>query len=90
MTPTAAPPAGTIPPGVWLVGAQIQFGTYQSTAPAGASCYWAKLRDFRHTVHSFSNASLSSRRVPIGRDDTGFYTNGTCGTWTRIGPAPDE
>jgi len=74
-----------IPPGTWLVGAQIAPGIYQ--ANVGAGCYWERERNFESTVGSIiANdfiADASPRLVEIGADDVGFHNDSDCGTWTR-------
>jgi hypothetical protein len=76
----------SIPPGIWLVGMQIQPGTYQTSS--GANCYWERLRHFQYQgvsgviANSFSGAA-KSQTVTIAGSDAGFSTDGNCGTWTR-------
>jgi hypothetical protein len=76
----------SIPPGVWLVGVQIQPGTYQTSS--AALCYWERLRHFQHQAGSGVIANLfsvapRSQTVTIAASDAGFSTDGNCGTWTR-------
>jgi hypothetical protein len=70
---------------MWLVGDQIQPGTYQATVNAG--CYWELLRNFEGTIRSIiSNDVVSSdgpRLVSINVNDVGFSNDADCGTWTR-------
>ncbi|MCL4814501.1 MAG: carboxypeptidase regulatory-like domain-containing protein [Vicinamibacteraceae bacterium] len=72
-----------IAPGTWLVGAQVSPGTYRVTAQAG--CYWERLRDFTGTLNGIiSNDFVSSggvQYVTVYPGDTGFATDGDCGTW---------
>jgi Carboxypeptidase regulatory-like domain len=76
----------SIPPGIWLVGMQIQPGTYQ-TSPV-ANCYWERLRHFQYQglsgviANGFGGAA-KSQTVTIAGSDAGFSTEGNCGTWTR-------
>lgn len=75
----------SIPPGMWLVGDQLQPGTYQATV--GADCYWERLRNFEGVVRSIiSNdfiAAAGPHLVTISSGDVGFNNDGDCGTWTR-------
>lgn len=75
----------TITPGIWLVGSQLQAGTY--TANVGSGCYWERLSDFKGELSSIiSNNFISTARaevVSISANDTGFHSDGDCGTWTR-------
>ena len=76
----------SIPAGIWLVGMQIQPGTYQTSSDAG--CYWERLRHFQYQgvsgviANSFS-AAARSQTVTIAGSDVGFSNDGKCGTWTR-------
>ena len=76
----------SIPPGIWLVGVQIEPGTYQTSS--GAGCYWERLRHFQYQgasgviANSFS-AAARSQTVTIAAGDAGFSNDGNCGTWTR-------
>jgi hypothetical protein len=76
----------SIPPGVWLVGAQIAPGTYETSSRA--SCYWERLKHFQYQgitgviANSFS-AGSKPQSVTIAATDAGFSTDGNCGTWTR-------
>ncbi len=76
-----------ISPGKWLVGSQITPGTYR--VDAGSGCYWERLRGFSGEVRPDVIAnnfigSASSQVVSVAGSDTGFYTAGNCGTWTRV------
>ena len=85
---TSSPVRGVqanITPGVWLVGSQINPGTY--TANVGAGCYWERLRNFENRVSSsvIANDFIStagSRFVTVSASDVGFHSDGDCGTWT--------
>jgi hypothetical protein len=79
-------PAQTnIGPGVWLIGDQVQPGTYRANASAG--CYWERLRNFEHRIASIiANEFMGSggtALVTLAGGDAGFHTDGDCGTWTR-------
>lgn len=50
----------SIPPGRWLVGAQVNPGTYVATTRAG--CYWERLRNF-----SASLGGIHRKRFCFGR-----------------------
>lgn len=84
-TTPRAPAQTGIPPGMWLVGDQIQPGTYQSTVNSG--CYWERLRNFEGTIRSvIANDFVSAagpRLVTISGSDVGFGSDADCGTWTR-------
>lgn len=72
---------------MWLVGAQIQPGTYRTSAQAG--CYWERLRNFQGTVSAsvIANNFVSSpgpQLVTISASDAGFDTDDSCGTWSLV------
>ena len=76
----------SIPPGVWLVGVQIQPGTYETSS--GAGCYWERLRQFQYqgisgVIGNSFSAAPKSQTVTIAASDAGFSNDGNCGTWTR-------
>ena len=84
-SPVAAPAAGSIPPGRWLVGQQIQAGEYVTDAQG--SCYWERLSDFSGnsgTIIANDFVAAPGRQiVRIASSDEGFYSDDDCGTWTR-------
>lgn len=69
--------------GTYIVGVDIKPGTYRNSG--GEGCYWARLRNFRHTLESIiANDNTDSRTVVrIRSTDKGFESNG-CGTWKRL------
>jgi hypothetical protein len=75
----------TIAGGVWLVGSQIAPGIYRATVQSG--CYWERLRGFTGTLSDIiANDFISTagtRNIDIRSGDTGFHTDGDCGTWTQ-------
>jgi hypothetical protein len=92
---TNSPPRGSqgssIPPGTWLVGAQVSPGTYHVTA--GSGCYWERLRGFsgdvRDIIANDFESSGGSLLVSVSGVDTGFHSDGDCGTWTRASNLSD-
>ena len=80
------PPVLTIGPGMWLVGADIQPGTYETTTAGTdilSSCYWARLSgtsgDFKEIL---TNDNVSGHGiVTIKPTDVAFETR--C-TWTKV------
>ena len=87
MKPRPGPPSGTITPGRWLIGAQVEPGEYQADAAQG--CYWERLRRFTGTTDSIrANDFLEDSRrvtVAIAPSDVGFHADPDCGRWTRRG-----
>jgi hypothetical protein len=76
---------GPIQPGIWLVGGQVQWGTYEAAAAPG--CYWERLRHFQGTTSAIiENAVMPNggqALVTLRLGDSGFRTNPECGEWTR-------
>jgi len=74
-----------IPPGTWLVGEQVAPGTYSTGASPG--CYWERLRNFTGEIGDvIANDFVGGggrQLVTIVGSDSGFSTDGDCGTWTR-------
>ena len=89
--PTPAPepagPASTFGSGTFIVGTEIEPGTY---ANSGSSifCYWERMRGFGGTPDEIiANAVADTRQiVTISPTDAGFTSN-DCGTWTLNPPA---
>jgi len=82
----------TITPGTWLVGAQLQSGTYQASATTG--CYWERVTNFTGTLSAIIANDFAGgpglRQLSIASTDAGFTTTVECGTWTRVGPEPSS
>ena len=85
---TATSQKETIPgDGIYSVEKHVVPGTYQSSASAGAGCYWARLEGFTSSgstdiiANSFSYAARPI--VTISPTDLGFESDG-CGSWTRL------
>jgi hypothetical protein len=102
-TTTTAPPAApttqaprnltTIGNGTWLVGSDIQAGTWETFGSVLAQCVWARLSGPDFLLQNFieigggpgtGGNSTGTVRVNVQPSDAAFYTNG-CGTWKRIG-----
>lgn len=77
----------SIPPGVWIVGAQVTPGTYRADSSA-AGCGWARVSAFTGATDAIiangSASSAGSQVVTIAASDAGFATNAECGTWSRV------
>ena len=85
-SPVSPPDAGTIPPGIWLVGRQVEPGVYE--ADAGDGCYWERLSGFGGTSDDrIANDFVSNggrQLVEIARGDVGFSNDVDCGTWRVV------
>ena len=77
-----AAPVESMTDGTWLVGPEVQPGTY--TAPGGDLCYWERLSGFGGSLDEIIAAEFGEGRqiVTIEATDEGFRTNG-CGEWMR-------
>ncbi|MFG3495917.1 hypothetical protein [Streptomyces sp. NPDC047928] len=88
--PTAkdrTPPAGDIPgDGVFLVGEDIQPGTYRSDGADTALCYWARLSDTTGEADDIiANGNAKGQIVvKIAPADAAFEAS-DCKPWTKIG-----
>ncbi|MGH9211597.1 MAG: DUF1707 SHOCT-like domain-containing protein [Acidimicrobiales bacterium] len=79
-----AAPATTMGNGDWLVGSDIQAGTYRSTGPSGVlECAWERASDFTHdmTGDLVDYDFTADPAVVQVRAGERFTTDG-CGTWT--------
>ena len=88
-TPAPATPSGSqisFGSGTYLVGTQIEAGTYQ--APGGSNCYWERLSStngsFEAIIANDWSTDNSPQIVTIDPTDVAFKSSG-CGTWTAIG-----
>ena len=85
--PTTTPvpgPATTFGDGTYIVGVDIQPGTYRNEG--AGSCYWERLSGFGGAIDDIisndNNDAIAI--VAIATSDAGFSAS-RCGTWTRIG-----
>ncbi|HEX8031357.1 MAG TPA: choice-of-anchor D domain-containing protein [Vicinamibacterales bacterium] len=76
----------SIPPGMWIVGAQLTPGTYRADNSA-AACYWQRVSSFTGAIDAvIASAFVSSggaQLVTIAGTDAGFSGTIECGTWSR-------
>lgn len=83
VTAPPPPPAVAFADGTFVVGNQIQAGTYQ--ASSGSDCYWARLRGFSGGFGDIiANSFARQTIVTIEPSDAGFESK-SCGNWTKIG-----
>ena len=73
------PEAAIAEDGIWLVGADVDPGTYRSTG--GDDCYWARLSDTTGEG-IITNGLGANQVVTIVASDTAFETVG-CGEWVK-------
>lgn len=78
--------AATITAGMWIVGAQVEPGTYRAEA-ATQGCFWQRVNSFSGGGEAVITNGLSTgpgvQIVTIASTDAGFSTTPECGTWTR-------
>lgn len=80
-----APAPGTIPgSGTFMVGSDIEPGTYKTGGPESFGCYYARLKDTTGDFGSIINNNVSQgpATVTIKASDGAFETSG-CQTWTK-------
>jgi hypothetical protein len=79
------PPPGAVirGDGIWLVGSDIQPGTYRNEN--GGQCYWARLSGTSGTFGDIIANGNSSGQVvvTISPSDKAFETQ-RCGTWVKV------
>jgi hypothetical protein len=82
-TSTPTPTFAQFGDGTFVVGKDIQPGTYRTREPS-AGCYFARLRGFGGTVDDIiANENTDYPAiVTIAATDKGFQSN-NCGTWTK-------
>lgn len=87
--PYAAPaaPAPAMADGDWLVGSDVQAGTYERTDPAGFDdfCSWERARGFLHDYDE-----VIAYGYPIGPETVRLaagerFTSESCGPWAKVG-----
>ncbi len=83
---TSTGPAISFNDGTFIVGNDIEPGTYR-TSGGGNNCYYARLSGFGGTDSDIiaNENSDGSAIVTIAPTDAGFQSAG-CGTWTQVGP----
>jgi hypothetical protein len=76
----------SIPPGMWIVGAQITPGTYRADNST-SGCYWQRVSSFSGAIDAIIASAFVSgsgaQLVTIASTDAGFSGNAECGTWSR-------
>ncbi len=75
-----APSADIEGDGIWLVGADIEPGTYRNT---NRDCYWARLRNLSGDG-IITNGIGANQVVAVAASDVALETSG-CGAWTKVG-----
>ena len=81
-------PLTSFGPGVWIVGVDIEPGTYRSSG-GGPFCIWERLSGFGRSSNETIVGEVAIygeiQTVTIMADDAGFSAEPACGTWS---PAP--
>lgn len=85
MAAVASPTAVGISEGVYLVGTDIEPGTYRSEGGLGRPCYWERLSDSTDPMNQTIDNGLTNGPsvVTISPDDFAFETGG-CEPWTQV------
>lgn len=80
---SVAPPLAQFGPGVWVVGEDIQPGTYRTQGQV-SDCYWARLTAGGDIIdNSFISAALQA--IVIVQPSDALVESSGCGTWTKDG-----
>ena len=95
VTATPQLPATSFGDGTWIVGVDIQHGTYRSIPlKEDTSCYWDAVSDFTggmNSIIAYDSGPLDDEHndgggpmvADIYATDAGFISKG-CGTWERV------
>jgi hypothetical protein len=78
-----SPTGNTFGPGTWIVGKDIEPGTYRAATP-GQNCYWERESNFTGSLNSIASNGNSIGGpivVTIDAKDAGFKSEG-CGEWS--------
>lgn len=80
-----ATPGSAIPDGMHRVGIDVMPGTWTTNGPAGGSCYWSRVKDWRGGLDSLlaNDIGPAPRTVTILPTDVGF-TSTRCTGWTKV------
>lgn len=84
----AATPAATLGDGTWIIGTDVEAGTFRTVVPTNSrNCYWERLSGFSGDLDDIlandNNDPGAQVIVEISPSDVGFTSRG-CGTWERI------
>ena len=75
--------ANTITDGTWVVGVDIEAGSYKANSSVGSSCYWAILASGTNGDDIINNdipgGGLPSVTLAAGQD----FKSSRCGSWTK-------
>lgn len=75
--------AKTITDGTWVVGVDIEAGSYKANSSVGSSCYWAILASGTNGDDIINNdlpgGGLPSVTLTAGQD----FKSSRCGSWTK-------
>lgn len=77
--------SGSFGDGVWIVGRDIQPGTYRNS-DSSQLCYWERLSGFSGELGDIlaNEVSDAIQTVTIKSTDAGFSAT-DCGVWTKVG-----
>jgi hypothetical protein len=89
-TPPPGPPTTTMSDGDWVVGEQVEPGTYQSDVAQAAECTWTRASGFGHTadqvVESHSELYLGNAPPEVVELQAGdLFSSQQCQPWTKVG-----
>ena len=70
-------------PGVFLVGSEVQAGTYAIEGNI-SNCYWERQNPAGGIIDNYFTLGAARVEVTIQASDYGFHSTG-CGIWTKVG-----
>lgn len=81
--PSQAPALTSFPDGNYVVGVEIEPGTYVTTG-SPTDCYWERVDQDGRTIENDFVVAAPQVRVTVASTDAGFTSDG-CGSWEREG-----
>lgn len=75
--------ANTIGDGTWTVGADIEAGTYRSTANVGSSCYWGIYQSGTNGADIIENDIPGGGRPVVALSPGQDFNSTRCGSWEK-------
>lgn len=83
----SAVPDGTVTNGMWLVGTDIQPGTYRTPGPADSvlpNCYWERLRDASGEFSAIIANGNATGPVSVTVLAGEYFASSGCRSWERV------
>lgn len=76
--------ANTFGPGTYLVGTDIEPGTYRTTDAVGGYCYWGIYAGGTNQEDIIQNDIVTGGRPTVTLSSGQEFDSNRCGTWTKV------